>query len=229
MSKDTVLIDKVIETSKGELRILIDYEFFLTDLEKYSDRLRIARAIPFDLDNISPSDPAIMAASKIMDWTDDTVAIVESVKRHYAGLDAQARKDAMVLAATRKNSIFEFEPKPYDPVRVQEEEWEVSLPVSERNLNDPIERRLKQIFDLLSESQDTFRSFYQMMQTVFIQAERKARQAKTDEDGFHPGRSGGTVHPKVISGRVQSKARNERPGVVGLPGGDANPQHEGEG
>lgn len=223
MANEAILLDKTFQTPKGEIRVLVDLSRITSDIETYADKLMQARGIPFDIQASLPSDPLVPLASKLMPWIEDANQILEMVSRHYEYHKSKARSDAGIIAFTKINPKFKFDPSPY-PDPEPEEDWDTqSLPDPVRNLNHPVERRLKQIMDVISSDISVGMQFYQAAETLYVEVERRSR--KVDEDGFQPGRSGGDLSEKVVSGSVVKKAasRGSRLGIVSGRDGDPEP------
>ena len=193
-AQSTVLYDETFETEKGSVRVVVDFSVILDDVQNYTDKLMVARRIPFDTQNLSPADPMVIIASAGMPWITDSMEVVDMARRHYDLHANKARMDAVVLASTRSNTAYHFDPDPY-PVTQAADDWDFSLPEPNKNLLNPVERRLKQIYDVLTSDAETVAKFYAAMQTVFVEAQR--RQQATDADGFRAGRSGGSVPKKA--------------------------------
>ena len=179
----TVIYDKTFETPKGSLRLYVDVFDLVDSISNYSEKLMLSRGIPFDLENLSPTDPMLIQASQILSWVDDPAKVLQLTKSHYERLASRVKTDAAILASTKKNPAYLFEPEPY-PERETTEEWDVDLPEPVRNLRNPLERRLKQIFDILASSPSVMTEFYATMQTIYVEVERRARALGTDADGF---------------------------------------------
>lgn len=195
-AQSSLLYDETFETPKGSVRVAVDFSRILDDVQGYTDKLMLARSIPFDTDNLSPADPMVIIASAGMPWITDSMEVVNTARRHYDLHAGKARMDAVVLASTRLNPAYAFDPDPYPEIE-QGDEWDFSLPEPKKNLLNPVERRLKQIYDILTSDAEVVARFYAAMQTVFVEAQR--RQQATDADGFRAGRSGGAVPKKAKS------------------------------
>ena len=194
--QSSVLYDETFETAKGSVRVTVDFSRILDDVQGYTDKLMLARRIPFDTQNLSPADPMVIIASAGMPWITDSMEVVDAARLHYDLHANKARMDAVVLAATRTNPPYQFDPDPY-PANDKTDEWDFALPEPTKNLLNPIERRLKQIYDVLTSDAEAVAKFYAAMQTVFVEAQR--RQQATDADGFRAGRSGRAVPKKAQS------------------------------
>lgn len=222
-AKPTVLLDKIFETELGALRILVDFEYVLEDISKYTDRLIMARNLPFDVDNLSPADPMLVTASQLMSWNTDANQVFIAVKQHYENLLKRAQSDATVLAMTKTNK-FEFEPQPYPPESESAGDWDISLPNPVRNLNNPIEKRLKQVYDMITSDSSVQHEFLNALNVIVIEADRRSQ--KVDDDGFQSRRINGTSSKKNGSHRLQPKVSSEPSGLASLSGGDGDSQQD---
>lgn len=177
-----VLLDKTFKTPKGDLRLYLDIFEMQEGIEKYTEKLMLARKLAFDVDNLSPADPKVIEASQVFTWIEDPKEIVDLARNYYRRQIAKARSHAAILEATRRNPAFKFDPEPYPPQEI--EDWDVDMSEPEYNLLNPLERRLKQVFDVIASSAIVMAEFYATMETVYVEAERRARAANTDADGF---------------------------------------------
>lgn len=198
MASETIFYDKTFEIDyRGEkvsLRLLVDFARLYQDIENYTNKFMMIRDVPFDTVNIAPSDPLLLYAAAQFKWITDNNEIVRLVRSHYEMRANKAREGAAVLAITRSNPAFGFDPTPYP--EEEKDEWDNSeLPVPPINLNNPVERRLKQVYDLISSDVTVFSEFQNAMQTIFIEASRRAQER--DEDGFRTRRSNRTVSKKT--------------------------------
>lgn len=198
MTMNMVFSEQVIESPKGNFKISVDFRRVMRDVEHYSGHLHRSRRIPFNLDTISPGDPMYVIASNRMHWTNDREEIVAAVRSYYEEQQHRIQLDASVLAVARDNRKFDFEPEPYSEDPEYNEEWDFTLPEPIRNLDHPIEKRLKQLYDMVNSSLDARNKFNLAMNTIFVEVERRLTEQEQDEEGFQPRRASGFVHAEVL-------------------------------
>lgn len=200
-----ILLDRVLHTSKGDLHVLVDYRNYLNDVEDYRGKLMRFREIPFDLSAIPAADQRVFEASQKFSYIEDENQVLAMVAKFYESMTAQASTDASILAMTRKNPPFTFDPEPYPAPEVREE-WEMGTDFEPyvNDLTNPMERRLKCVIDMISDSAETMQFFQNYMRTMFITAERKAREV--DRDGFRSGRANGNSDASALAVSPQQEA-----------------------
>lgn len=203
---NTLLVDDVIETSKGNLVVKIDFANIQADVERYKDRFMLARGIPFSYMNLSAAaDPLVILASQQMQWTENNDEIIHAVRQHYARLEAQANNDAAIIAMTLATPDMNWEPEPYEEKPMNSRSWDVNLPDPVINLRHPLERRLKQIIDMISSDASVGMRFGALLESIFIEAERRSRSIEA-VSGFQSGSVNGPVLAEVESASKKRKA-----------------------
>lgn len=210
-----IVTDRIISTPKGDVHLLIDRNDMLEYSNRYYDKLRMGRGIPFDLGTISSNDPMKIYMATHMPWA-TPMEVIATVNGYYEKLDSDARRMSYILAWTRHTHIPKsLQPEPYEP-DASRDEWDTTdLPEIAINLLNPIERRLKQIMDMIASNQDTATEFFQIMQTMYIEAERRNRQQ--DEDGFQSGRSSGSVSAQAIPDGLESETSGDTTSLASVP------------
>lgn len=192
---NTIIVNEVLEASKGTLVVVVDAKTILDDIQRYKDKLMQARGIPFDIEDLVPTDGIVGVASRQMSWASPS-EVIKAVRQHYQKLESIAKNDAAVLAIT-KTSKLSFDPEPY-PVREESaEEWDTDLPDPVRNLSNPVERRYKQVIEVIGSDIPVATRFWSIMETLAVLAERESR--RIDEDGFRIERTGGDLPKKTKS------------------------------
>lgn len=193
------LVDKTIKTDKGPVRIIFPFNFgkMMEDLDYYQDMFMMARGLPFDMESFGTSDPMVLYASNTMPWIEQKEDVIRIVRQHYEKLIQRARRDAAIVAVTAETPDFEFEPEPYPSQDKKRRTWGMSLPDPELNLMNPLEKRLKQIYDALETNVAGAREFQGEFETLLVEIERRSRALQADENGFPNGNSDNDVHKEA--------------------------------
>lgn len=159
-------------------------------IEKFSDELEISRGIPRDIQNLHPLDPMVMLTIKkaayIKDATARTNTAVDMARRHYYKLKEETARDALLMAIARKTPRLDFVPKPYEKDDEDEELFPgfgEPLPKLRRNMENPIEIRLKQLMDLMEADPVAMLEVLQNMNRLALVWESEVEEK--DPDGFH--------------------------------------------
>jgi hypothetical protein len=157
-SGDNYLYDEWLIEDK--LRLVIDVNAYMNDIELYQTQLLIARGIPQQPSGFRPDDPNINRVSEyyknIKDRKKRDDSIIAALESHYQRLIDKMQALGAMLAAT-KYTIIEDAPKPYDDEDQDESlPGVMTLPEPIPDLDNPVEYRLKQILDLLIEHPAAF-------------------------------------------------------------------------
>lgn len=197
--QNSILYRETFETEKGPINVVVDISRVLEDIQNYIDKLKLSRGIPYDLANLAPTDPAVMAVIAAMPWLkDDPERIYQTARSQYELQVEKIKTDAAILATTRTSPIFMFDPDPYpEESDSAEDAWDFKLKEPVRNLANPLERRIKQIMDALSTDIKHVVAFESAMRNVFVLAQTGG--VKVDEDGFRSGQPSGDVLAKAKS------------------------------
>lgn len=219
-----LLLDQKFETELGEIVIHVFADELMGDISRYQDMLRTARGIPFDLSTVSSADPLALLASQNMDWATPE-EIVEATRQHYEKLVNDARNHAILLALTKKTPKYTFVPEPWveEPIG---EDWEFSLPTPVLNLNNPLERRLRQITMMMDSSVEVRLELAKAMNVMFVEAERRSREL--DDDGFRTGGIARSVPSQIVPASGKPKRRSAA-SVGTVLEGDGHTLHESSG
>lgn len=186
----TILYDQKFETELGTIFVKIDLRNIMYLVSDYQAKLMQARRIPMNQEAISPADPLVKFVTEHMTWVPET-DVIWTASQRYAELANQAYGHAAVLAITAvPENNWEFDPAPYE----QEAKGymipgDVEFPEITYNLRHPLERRLKQLMDMMETNLLVRRQIEETMTNTLIIVQRKLA-AETDQDGFRPKSSG---------------------------------------
>jgi hypothetical protein len=181
----SVIFDEVLTSSKGwSLRVLVDLARIQDDADRYEDQLRFSRGIPFNLDTLTPFDPLCIYVATNMTWM-KSEDVVNAARQHYQKLISEAQRDSIILAtiASPDNRLV-LDPQPYMEPEDEALPGLVTMPRVKRNLDNPVERRLKQFIDLLSSDPPVMQRFNAAFEKAAVELTRKA--AELDPNGFRP-------------------------------------------
>lgn len=152
------LIDKWIEAPEGsvpaKLHLKLDVNF-KKNADRYQNAIMVARGIPFDRSNLTMMDWVSITYAKRMEAEipDDKARAQKAIQMAAATYDRweqKAEEEAWTLAMLVDGNSFSVDPLPYD-------EDDDTLPGIEpelnpqRDLNNPTERRIKQILDFMNQ------------------------------------------------------------------------------
>lgn len=208
MPDKDLVYEQEFPVGEHTLRFTIHRSKIQKRIEKYFSALRKSRGIPFNLEQVSPNWKAYRMAydrleymlaanpnSPALQEQHAQLAAQEAIS-YYQQLSEDAYREAVMLAMSAESKLDGFEPEPYSQVDDDDEdlpglEQTVTFPSVVRDLNDPLEYRLKQILDLLAQSDAKVMNAMTaglMRATVALE--------ETNEDGFHPKRTGRAKSPK---------------------------------
>src|SRR5690348_11695776 len=143
------LIDKYVTTPEGmkpeKLHILFDKKT-RTHVDQYHTALLVARNIPFNVHTITVSDPLVLVTANVFRIKDGETARRQAMQ-YYEKWTNDALKHAWTMAVLTDND-FDFEPVDWDDDPPPPPGVPI-VPEPKLNLNNPTERRLKQIVDLI--------------------------------------------------------------------------------
>lgn len=186
-----VIYDDTIKSDKGDVRLLVEVPKTKSRAELYLSALKEARSIPFDIDNINPTDKMYQYVYQnipTMKGNPDTAK--EKVRYFYERQVNDAYRDAVMLAIiSDKSNKFNFEPD-----EITDEEWGVEddlpglldTPKAERNLANPTERRLGQFYTILKHQPDLAFQFVAAFEKAVISMNELAVAENVTEEGFQP-------------------------------------------
>jgi hypothetical protein len=190
----TVIIDRELqhpENPEVTLRFTGDLEFLLSDVEDYAAKLREGRRIPQNTDTIMPDDwileaieslPEIQKLPKITrtEATARNKTILELARSYYTQQERVVMSDALILALTIDNDLTE-EPSPYEKSKMRARPGLPTLPEIQRDLTNPVERRLKQVMDRLLQIPGALGQVRDMTDTLTVEMRSLMQR---DRDGF---------------------------------------------
>jgi len=192
----SVIIDEMIGQEPYQLRVYVDLRYFPEDQRDYLAKLLAARGIPRDDNSIAPDDPLIKLVSEdptIASMPEKTpsekkqksLAILETLAGHYEKYREQAMTDAVILAMTTENVLTE-PPTPYaEEPPLRRRPGLITLPAPTRNLQNPVEYRLKQIYDILEKSPGALGDLQRLTSSMAVEIGRRFQTV--DRDGFRGG------------------------------------------
>ena len=195
------IVDKYIDTPEGidgpeKIHILLDSRT-MKIAGQYQDALFVARGVPFNLATVSISDPlALLIASQNPKLKGNDV--VRQAQAWYEQWQQAAEQDSWALALLADNKLTN-EPTPYvdddDPIPGLP-----FIPEPKRDLDNPVEYRLKQVMDLADSTIEFSQQFYSAINEAFTEAIRFA--GETDAAGFQSGAANGAVSARNESART---------------------------
>lgn len=183
-----IAYDEVIETPKGNIRLIADGETLETYMTQYKDQLCIARGIPLGNETTPEFNALVVIQMEgligITDEKERAAAAIDYVNGHYAVLVKDALNDAVILAlAANEDNSFTFDPDPYDDDNVSFSlPGIVALPRPKRNLTHPVERFLKQIYDIFDSNREAALALVDAMEiagVIFTQRAHEERNKPT--------------------------------------------------
>lgn len=189
-----ILVDRYIgDGDKVNIKVVADLRYLQQDQEDYKIKLLDARGIPQDFNNIPPDDPVIhrvlsLPSVKAMpektqeDRHNKNRAVLTEVIMYYTKEARQVDADAIMLALTMENEFTEA-PQPYEKQTTGRVRPGLNdFPPTPRNLANPIEYRLKQLLDILSQSPEAMAQLSET--TQYLSADIARRLQMVDRDGF---------------------------------------------
>lgn len=166
-----------VETPEGTFTLSLSRDDGLDTLTKYQQKLMQVRGIPLDTTNIDPRNPVLEIIKKQMPFLNKTER-VDYLRGYYQNLEADARQAAAMLAVfADQSNVMTRDPEPYKNTTLPG--LEDDLPEPPKNLNHPLERRLKQIVDLLNRQEKSFEGLLGRLADAM-----NGGAEETDEDGF---------------------------------------------
>ena len=216
------IYDEEFEIDGHKIRFAFGYNVQEV-LTKYLDRLLFLRQIPMNIDNFNvQTDPVFLIAydnlaymmkgkdkSKRTQKAKQIERAKEAQKQtiwYYQKALEQAKADASVLTiAAHPDNKFDFEPKPYpapsDNLPLPGMEDEQSLPEIVPDISNPLERRVKQIVDLiLSADKSDIEKIENVFTVALMNVEREA------ESGFQPRDASGDAYSEDAGDSVEQTA-----------------------
>jgi hypothetical protein len=176
-----------LETSEGTMVVSANRRTILQNIESYHQKLLHSRGVPMNLETINPKDPRLTVVAKLP-WLKSPRDQKAYLTNYYEVEHTKAQREAALLAMfANQQNVLTFEPAPY-PLDAVLPGMEDELPSIRRNLAIPLERRLKQIMDLI-EDPEVYARVMAMMERIVASIEGGG-DTETDEDGFQPSATG---------------------------------------
>lgn len=178
---DEYLICEVVKSKEGDF-ILSAKKNVLEIARMYRDKLMLLRNIPLDIENISPRDPHIKYIEKNMPWLKTVKQKVDYLRGYYTIAQRDAWEDAIVLSMfTDPSNEFKNDPSPYkhEAAGIPGLEEDADIPKPVKNLQAPIEKRLKQIIDIIDRNEKAFEPVMERINDTVS----KFNDEESDEDG----------------------------------------------
>lgn len=158
----TILYYEELELGDGfKLVAEIDLNTIQGNIELYADALRASRGIPSSIEDLPGMDiAAILAYDKLDMFKDKSVRMEKAVKAaqsYYRQLDKVASEHGALMAVLYKSTIdTTVEPIPHETVVKPNLPGLIAFPEPELNLEDPVERLLKQYQDILNVNREFY-------------------------------------------------------------------------
>lgn len=192
--KPSVIIDKILGEGDVFLHVKGDLEYLLPDQEEYLAKLKDARGIPQDINNVPPDDPILDVIEQLPEVTSLPVrtrkeqeernkTVRNILQNYYARLENEAAKGAIMLALTiEPDNVFPDEPAPYIAPEVRTRPGLITLPQPTPDLKHPVERRLKQIVDRIVRIPGALKEMQEAVELMSIDVRRRLQVR--DKDTF---------------------------------------------
>lgn len=205
----SVLVDETYDLEDGsKLRIYVDIGDILSNINDYKDALRDARSIPYDLENPSPSDPVIRWLVEAYEGNISDEEVLRRMRSHYEKKLEEVHHNATLLAlVAHEDNVFVNEPAPYPASDKKSLPGIRAIPEPPINLNEPVERRLKQALDILMRNPVVMGEVRSIISALVVRLNKIAAGFEVDPQGFRPTQADGAVHEETRSGDVQPEAQ----------------------
>lgn len=178
----SVIFDSVLKGENGtELRMVIDAGRVQSDIDKYYNHLMYERNIVFDRDNIVGTDPYLKEVmEKMPAIVDNPARVMFMVRKHYEDLSTQAYREAVMLALTFRNEFIEI-PEPYEPEFLEEDDLPgfIKLSQPKRDMEDLVEYRLKQLYDVLRKDMTIMLGFNSAFDAAMVELSKRINGLQT--------------------------------------------------
>lgn len=176
-----IIFDETLVSKKGwTLRIILDISRMEQDAERYQDQLMFSRGIPFDLEHVTAIDHLAVYVANKQHWLDGN-GVIEATRAHYRKLTTEAYREAVMLAITaHPDNVFDQPAKPWPVEEEQELPGIIVMPKAEKKLENPVEFRLKQIYDRLESDVLVIAGFEQAFTRATVELTRRLSQQRQD-------------------------------------------------
>lgn len=207
-----VIYDEILSGTSGNLHIIVEIPKVESRTRLYLQALKSARSIPFDLDAINPLDKMYQyVLEKFPNYAGKPELSRGKVREFYEQQQGNAYRDAVMLAVTSsKDNVFDFEPIPYeeDDSFLEEDDLPglVSAPRITPNLDDPTERRVKQLYDWLKANPTHLIQLQGAFELAVIKVNEMAVKPKLDADGFQPRPIASNANKELVGPHLLPKA-----------------------
>ncbi len=202
------LIDKYVTTPEGmkpeKLHIFFDKKT-RTHVDQYQTALLVARNIPFNIQTITVSDPLVLVTANVFRIKDGEQARRQAMQ-YYEKWTNDALKHAWTMAVLTDNE-FEGEPMDWDDDPMPPPGVPI-IPEPKLNLQNPTERRLKQIVDLIDQSRELQLEVQTAVNNALVELVNDDEDVDPDEKtGFQPEPTDSGVHDEVSSDNNNHRTR----------------------
>lgn len=215
----TVLYDELIPLGDGRnLRMMFDLAETLPKVERYVTELTYTRGLPANMDAIPPKDPVLTYvtghyADQLKKKILDESFVTNRVIGYYTEAREEVAREASLIALFShpdNTTVLSEEPEPYPTVQEEADPLVLQMPVITKNLAHPIERRLKRLSDLLTQTGAIFQ-VKEFIDQLGVKMNMFALElVEVDEDGFLPATADGDVPAKILADDVQPKVQAGR-------------------
>jgi len=215
--ENTKLIDEWVEMPEGSTpaKIHIVFNRDTRDwADQYTSALHISRDIPFNLSTIPVTNPLALIISRMFHITDGNVA-VQQAKGYYESWAYDALKHGWILALLEDNDFFS-QPEPYEEER--QPRGLPMIPKPKYDLNNPVEKRLKQIFDTIAVDTNVQVEVMTKINNAFVKLVQEVEEVD-DRTGFPADGTDSDVHAEVspdsdADGKKSTNRRKNKAGSV---------------
>lgn len=185
------------EVDGNEIIIDVELQTLNLNISEYFDQLRFARNLPMTHEAIDPAHPVVTHYANQMFWYDDKSERAQQairMARHFFEKKLlEARQSAGTLAMLVSSPIWEFEPEEYDYDDFKPNNLPgmgVVDPEFKYDLRYPVERRLKQIMDLITKDPKILLELERLMNYTSVYITERANDyvngERDSKTGFRP-------------------------------------------
>lgn len=182
-TKESFLYEKSFEIDEGKtVTLRVNIETILPLAQKYMTALRRARNLPQDPSIVASRDPIrqfyINSYQERGERIDENY-IMDLVRDFYTNELRGIQNLAYIMAffdVPENNSAFMEDPEPYEEQVDSISSFLDPDPVITPDINNKVERRLKQILDSIADHPDIFQYIQEIIETIAVKAEAMAAQ-----------------------------------------------------
>lgn len=188
----TVVFDETHAFGDFQLRFVIDLATIQDDIEQYMTRLRKHRKVHNEtaLEFLDYNDLAVQVAEQNFEEIEDDdermEMAIEYAKDHYRELLEVIRNEAFILALTVENDFSNIEVVPYqenDKKRILPGVGK-KLPLPNRDIRFATEKRLSQLYNVLSKDLAKWESLKGRIIVKFSQVMKNQGESRLDGSTF---------------------------------------------